>query len=161
MTYSGTVHRQFPDESPQTLFKHLHSKDHAKHISTPSSSGSSIDSLRFHSYRPEKYHTPSPRLHQPIYQPPVHPVGQYRITIYPLLGFIGILVEPLHKREVEACAGIEVLGRMEVEIRERREEEGILGDVGDGFAWEGSECCLGGAGRCRLDGRDIALVAYN
>lgn len=90
----------------------------------------------------EKDDTSSSILSQSLHQSAVQPLRQLLVCIDSLFSSIGIPLEPLEKRQIKACAGIEILGGVEVEVCEGGKEEGVPGELGGGRG--GGEECLGG-----------------
>jgi hypothetical protein len=72
-------------------------------------------------------------LNQPTRKACIHPLSQGWIGIEALLAPVGVLIQPLHQREVEPVALVEELRGMEVAVDEGREEEAPSGDDGDAF----------------------------
>lgn len=69
----------------------------------------------------------------------VDAVREGGVGVEALFGGVGVGVEPLHEGKVEACALVEELGRVQMEIGEGREEEGP--------GWD-ERCRRVGVGRC-------------
>lgn len=99
-------------------------------------------SLGLDADRAEKDDTAGSILPQSLHQPAIQPLGQLLVCIDTLLGSIGIPLEPLEKRQIQTCAGVEILGGVEVEVGVRGKEEGVPAECG---GWRGGgEECLGG-----------------
>ena len=101
----------------------------------------------------------SPVLQHPLTQSLVHPPRQTRVGVYPHLRSESVLIQPLHQRQIQTRSSVEVLRRVNMEVREGWEEEGMLREPGDEGGGGSVQQLGGGCSRRQMEdepsGRDL------